>query len=141
MIKTIIKLGLFLVVGILIYNYFLGTPEEKETSAKIFSEIKDVGKSIGQLIKNEREKFDKGKYDNALDKIGNLFESLKSKAKSSSEWMDRLRNLELRKENIRKKLETNGDEGPSASEQKELKEEMEELIKQTEELAKDMENQ
>ena len=32
MMRSLIKLGLILVVGILVYNYFFGTPEEKQQS-------------------------------------------------------------------------------------------------------------
>ena len=141
MIKGLIKLVLIMVVGILIYNYFMGTPEEKATSKKIVSEIKDVGRSIGQLLKSEKEKFDAGKYDNALDKIGDVFEDLKSKAESSGEWMDKLRELELKRENLRKKLEEGGKDERTATEQEELKKEMEELLEETEDLAEEIEKE
>ena len=69
MIRSLIKLLFILIVGVLIYNYFLGTPEEKENAKNIFSEVKDVAVGVKQLIKSEREKFDKGKYDDAVDKM------------------------------------------------------------------------
>ena len=61
--KSILKLALILVVGILIYNYFLGTDEEKQQSKEIFTEVRDLGKAAWGLLKSEKEKFDEGKYD------------------------------------------------------------------------------
>lgn len=79
MIKSVIKLGLFLVVGILVYNFFLGTPEEKAQSKQIFGKAVEVGKAGVGLIKDEVEKFKSGKYDDALDKVGGLLSKAKEK--------------------------------------------------------------
>lgn len=143
MIKSLVKLGLFLVVGILIYNFFLGTPEEKATSKKIFSEIKDVGKSVGQLIKQEKEKFDAGKYDNALDKIGNAFDGLKEKAKEGGEYLSQIKDLEKRKDELKEKLAEFSEEGtePDQKEQDKIHKEMEDLTKEMEDLADKMEKE
>ena len=72
MIKSILRLAAILVVGILFYNYFLGTPTEKEQSKKVFSKVKDLGRDAWDLLKTEKEKLDEGKYDEALDKITTL---------------------------------------------------------------------
>lgn len=69
MIGKIIKLGIFVVIGLVGYNYFLGTPEEKEKSKEIIGKVADIGKAGVGLIKEEVAKFKEGKYDRALDKI------------------------------------------------------------------------
>ncbi|HNM26497.1 MAG TPA: hypothetical protein PKL15_13740, partial [Saprospiraceae bacterium] len=66
MIRSLIKIGLVLIVAILVYNRFFGTSAEKEQSKKIFGEMRDVVVSVGQLVKSEKTKFDAGKYDGAL---------------------------------------------------------------------------
>ena len=81
MIKSIIKVGLLLVVGIVGYNLFFGTPEEKAQSKEIIGKAIDVGKAGVGLIKEEVNKFKEGKYDDALEKIGGLL----SKAKDTAE--------------------------------------------------------
>jgi hypothetical protein len=106
MIRSLLKLGLMLVAGILIYNFFLGTDEEKEQSRKIFGQLKGVAGSAVELVKSEREKFDHGKYDKALDKIGGVYQGLRSKAKFLDEKvLSRLDDLEKRKADLENDLE------------------------------------
>jgi len=138
MIKSLLKLGLLLVIGILVYNYFLGTPEEKASSKKVFTEIKEVGKSVGGLLKAEKEKFDAGKYDNALDKIGGMFDKLKSKVKDGSDQFKEIKELEEKKNKLKERLSEGGDTLPEEEKQA-LKKELEELIKETEKLAGEIE--
>lgn len=78
MIKFLIKIGLLAVVGVLTYNYFFGTAAEKQQSANVFGMVKDLGSSIGDLVKSETEKFDQGKYDQVLSKVTSAFDALKS---------------------------------------------------------------
>lgn len=108
MIKGLLKLGLLLVIGIVLYNYFMGTPEEKAGSERIFSEIRDLGKSVANLVKAEKEKFDAGKYDSALEKIGEAFVNLKEKAieakDNSGEFLDKINELELKKKDLEERL-------------------------------------
>ena len=144
--RSILKLGLLLVAGILIYNYFLGTPEEKEQSKVIFREVKDLGKAAVDLLKTEKQKYDEGKYDGALDKIGNLFDSLKNKAEDiqDSQILDRLAELENKRDALEKRLkeaevQEYSDESSEQAEKEAIKEEWNELIEETEALMKKME--
>ena len=127
-----------MVVGILVYNFFLGTPEEKASSKRIFNEIADVGKSVGQLIKAEKEKFDQGKYNDALQKMGNIFNDLKEKAKDSGDLLDRINDLEEKKENLEKELELTEKGETEEQKAKELTRELEQLIEKTEDLANEL---
>jgi hypothetical protein len=105
MIRSLLKIGLLLVAGILVYNYFLGTDEEKQQSKKIFGQLKGVAGSAVELVKSEREKFDAGKYDKALDKIGGVYQGLRSKAQFLDEKvLSRLDDLEKRKAGLEKEL-------------------------------------
>lgn len=144
--RSILKLGLLLVAGILIYNYFLGTPEEKEQSKVIFREVKDLGKSAVDLLKSEKAKYEDGKYDGALDKIGNVFESLRNKAEDiqDSQMLDKLAELEERRLALEKHLEASEvqEYSDSSEEQKDkeaIEQEWKDLIKETEELMEKME--
>jgi hypothetical protein len=76
MIRFLFKLGLSLVVLLLVYNYFLGTPEEKSTSKKIFGEVIHLGKSSWDLLRAEKLK--DGKYDLAMDKVSQLLNGLEN---------------------------------------------------------------
>lgn len=101
MIRRIISLGVILVAGILVYNYFLGTPAEKTQSKEIFSKFKEVGKSVGGLLRSEKDKFDSGKYDKALGQVKDVFGRLKDKASElDDKYSDRLSNLEGDREEL-----------------------------------------
>ena len=136
MIKGLLKLGALLVVGIICYNYFLGTPEEKESSKRIFKTVGELGKSVGNLIQSERQKLDEGKYDGALDKISNLFDELKGKAGEKKEWLDRLDELDT--ERLRLKDKVDSDTILSDEQKTKMKEEMEKLLDKTKELVEEM---
>lgn len=148
--KSILKLALILVVGILIYNYFLGTDEEKQQSKEIFTEVRDLGKAAWGLLKSEKEKFDEGKYDEALDKIGSLLDNLKDKAETiqDSDILDRIAQLEDQKAELERKIAANqvetyddtGDPEQKVREEEEaIKKDWKNLIEETEDLMKDME--
>ena len=98
MINFLLKIGALLVAGILIYNFFFGTDVEKDQSRKIFGQMRDVVVSVGQLVKTERSKFDAGKYDGALDQLGDAYKAIRDRAKYVDEKViKRLDELEQRK--------------------------------------------
>jgi hypothetical protein len=106
MIKSLLKLLVVLVIGVLVYNYFFGTPSEKETSKEIFSDVRDLGKASWGLLRSEKEKFDAGKYDEAVDKVGGLLRSLNGKARDigDRESLQRLEELERRRVALDKEI-------------------------------------
>ncbi len=141
MIKKIITLGIILVFGILVYNRFLGTPEEQAQAKGTFQTIgkaaKDVGSAVSNLLTSEKEKYKNGKYDKAMDKIGTLFNDLKSKAKdisdNSEEYLESLRKLNEQKKALQDKInafnnkEMSDEESVQANE--ELKNDLDKLKK------------
>ena len=107
MIRSVLKIGALLVAGILIYNYFFGTDAEKETSRKVFGEMKDVVVSVGQLVKSEKEKFDAGKYDTALAKLGGAYKAVRERAQHlDAKFIQRLDELEQRKAELQTQLDS-----------------------------------
>jgi hypothetical protein len=146
MIRSLIKLGILLVVGILVYNYFMGTEEEKAQSKEIFNEVRDLGKATWGLLKTEKAKYEEGKYEDALDKIGGLFNTLRDKAVAvkDNETLGKLAELERKRTELERKLETSkveeyGDKQAQEKTQEELKKEIGDLIERTEALMKEME--
>lgn len=155
MIKNLIKLAVILIIGVLIYNYFLGTPEEKKTSQKIFGEMKDVAVGIKDLVKSEREKFDDGKYDKAVDEVGDLLSRLKSNAKDFDEkYVSRIDELEKKRQQLRedlseyeaeqRRIETETSQGLTrkSGEEKDtskIKKDLETLLQETQTLIEEME--
>jgi hypothetical protein len=105
MIGFFIKLAVFAVIGILGYNYFFGTSEEKEQSSKVFGQMKEVAVSVGELAKSEKEKFDAGKYDAALDKLAGAYKAAREGAqKLDSNLLKNIGELEQRRANLEKEI-------------------------------------
>ena len=50
MIRSIVKFGVLLVVGLVFFNYFLGTPDEKAKAKNTISKAKEAGKVIGGVL-------------------------------------------------------------------------------------------
>jgi predicted nucleic acid-binding Zn-ribbon protein len=105
MIRQLFKLIIIMVLGILVYNLFLGDTTEKENARKVFSEIKEAGVAVKDLLKSEKKKFDEGKYDDALDKVGNVFDKLKRRAKDIDEkYVDRIAELDDTRKELEQRL-------------------------------------
>lgn len=147
MFKNLFKLLLVLVVGILIYNYFFGTPEEKETSKEIFSEVRDLGKATWGLLRSEKQKFDEGKYDEAIDKVGGLLGSLRSKAKENKnqEALQEIEDLERRRLELERqllemeRLNQSGKNAAAKAKEEQLRKDWRTLMDATEAVMKRME--
>lgn len=143
MIGFIIKLAIVAIVGVLAYNYFFGSAEEKAQSTKVFGQVKDVAVSVGELAKSEKEKYDTGKYDAALDKLAGAYKAAREGAADlDAGVLKRIGELEKRRQGLEKevasieKAEQTEKKGESAdakaSEQarrkEKLRQEMERLI-------------
>lgn len=148
MIRSLLKLGLFLVAGILVYNYFFGTEEEKEQSKEIFGKVRDVGRDAWGLLKSERAKLDEGKYDGAADKVGDavgtvgdLLGQLKDTAQDleDSGALDRISELQAKQQDLERQIEAETPESYDAQEQERVKTELRNLLQDTERLMRDME--
>ncbi|MCB0525152.1 MAG: hypothetical protein H6576_17905 [Lewinellaceae bacterium] len=107
MIRSLVKLALLLVAAILVYNYLFGTSQEKENSRKVFGQLREVVVSVTDLVKAEKEKFDAGKYDVALKKLGNAYKAVREQAQYvDDKVIKRLDDLETRKSALEQELES-----------------------------------
>lgn len=107
MIRFLLKIGLILVAGILIYNFFFGTDVEKEQSRKVFGQMRGVVVSVGDLLKSEKAKFDAGKYDGALEKLGGAYRAVRERAQHLDQnVLRRLDELEQRKALLKQELDS-----------------------------------
>ncbi len=144
MIRGIIKIGLLLLVGILIYNYFFGNTEEKAQSKEIFSKVGELGKAGFALLKTEKEKFDQGKYDDALEKIGGLFKTMKKRAEdiNDSGAVDKLLELERRRKTLEEKVNSETETDSLTTKEKEdLRKEWTKMMQETEALMKKLDEE
>ena len=150
MIKSILKLGVLLVVGLVGYNFFFGDATEKAEAQETISKAKDVGKTIGKglltlakdgvaLIKKERGKFAEGKYDDAMENVSGLLGDMKKRVEGDGgKMLDRVKELEKAKEALGIKLNDakDGEGTISKDDKKKLKAEFDELMDETEDVLK-----
>jgi hypothetical protein len=150
MIKSIIKVALLLIVGILGYNYFWGSPEEKAQSKEIIGKAVDVGKAGVGLLKEEIGKFKSGKYDDALDNIGTALNQTKDKVKEGSKLLEEVAEWQKKKEEWVKKsdelketLANEGDNAEASTQEaiKKLNREAEKLAEEGKQLEREMVNE
>lgn len=154
--RSLIKIGLLLLAGVLVYNYFFGTVEEKESSKKIFHQIKELSTASWSLLKSEKAKLDQGKYDTALNKLENIYSDLRNHARSNNDnsSLDQIRELDLQRQELEQRMQqlealkkriplgskSSSRAAEVASEEQDLKKDMKSLLLETETLMRQMEN-
>jgi gas vesicle protein len=136
MIKSLIKIGLLVVAGLIGYNYFFGTPEEKAQSREIVGKATDLGRDAWNLLKSERVKLQEGKYDDAIEKLEGLYRDLATKAEElkDSDAIRELGKLSERRAELEELLKKDGGELSEAA-----KRQLDDLTADTEELMNEME--
>jgi hypothetical protein len=107
MIRSLVKLGLMLLVAILVYNYFFGTSEEKAQSQQVFGKARDLVVAGADIIKSEKHKFDAGKYDKVMDQLGGAYKAVRERAQFvDTKVLKRLDELEQRKAGLQAQLDS-----------------------------------
>jgi hypothetical protein len=99
MIRRLLSLAAMLIIGLLVYNMFFGDEADKENAKQITSGIKE-------LIQSTKEKYESGEYNEAIDKIGDVFNQLKDKAEklNNGEYADDISELQERKQRLEEML-------------------------------------
>jgi cytochrome c556 len=140
MLGSLIRLALMVLVGVVVYNYFFGSPTEKATSNKIFGEVRGVFGSVRDLVKTEKEKYEAGKYNQAIDKISNVIGTLKGKAQEvkDSGVLDKLSDLEAKRTDLQKRVERTKT-ALGAKDTLGIKQSFEDLVKETDKMIQNME--
>lgn len=139
MLRGLFRLLLFVVAIVLIYNYFLGDAPERKQSEEIVTQVKSLGKSMGDLLVAEKDKLQQGKYDDALEKVGDFIKNLRSNSDQLNvDGLRKLNELEAQKIELQSKMEAiDGDGYRSTEEEEELKNDWQRLILEMESFLKD----
>lgn len=113
MLRFIISTAFFLTIGLLSYNYFFGTAEEKEQAQEIFSKGAEVVGAGAGLLKSEYQKYQEGKYDEALENVSHLLSRLKDQGGELLEeiesWKQRKDAWEQKKTDLQQLLNADPD--------------------------------
>lgn len=137
MIKRLLSLAAMLIIGLLVYNTFFGTEQDKESVEKVTSGFKE-------LFQSTKDKYKSGEYDEAIDKIGDVFNQLKEKANelNSDEFKDELSRLQEKKERLEESLKDLEEKEKTESRSlvpQNLDKEQEQVNKELEEIEGDVE--
>ncbi|MGB1121035.1 MAG: hypothetical protein ACPG3Z_03500 [Saprospiraceae bacterium] len=99
MIRRLLSLGVMLIIGLLAYNMMFGDEADKENAKQITNGVKE-------LIQSTKEKYKNGEYNEAIDRIGDVFNQLKNKADklNNGEYADDISELEERKQRLEEML-------------------------------------
>ena len=93
--KNLIYLAIILIAVIVGYMYFFGKGEDRERAADVVQETKELGKSVGDFIKRQKERYDDGEFDRLMDKVSKTIDKIKSKTSGNTpEEKQELRELE-----------------------------------------------
>ena len=86
---------LLILAAIVGYYYFFGKGSEKATAQTVVQETGDLVKAVGNFLGKQKEKSDKGEFDNLLEKIRSALNKFKSNPSAdTNEVKDSLRDLE-----------------------------------------------
>lgn len=133
--RTIVNIVLIVLIAVIGYNYFFGSSDEKTDSQEIVEQVKDLGRSIGGLIKSEKQKMDEGKYDGVFDKIEDIFKALESQLGSGdTDQKEELHELEKDKRKLEEEVKEAEENAVSSEKKDELDTKLRELLEKTEKL-------
>ena len=108
MIRSLLKLAFVAIICIVVYNRFFGDVKEQEQSKRIFKGVGNVFSDVRDLARSEKDKFDGGKYDAALDKMQTILGRLKNHAddKNDSQLNRQIADLERRKAQLQREVDS-----------------------------------
>lgn len=140
MIRGLLKLALLAVVCIVIYNYFFGTAEEKDQSKRIFKGVGNVFTEVRGLVRSERDKFEAGKYDVALDKMSGVLQNLKQHANETKDpnLQRQVAQLESRRQQLQRQIDAQPEVDSNFQKQADKVKKYNELARQMETLTNDL---
>ncbi len=128
MIKNLIKIGALLVIAVIGYNYFLGDAEEKESSKKIVDGVKEIGKSVGGVIKSETEKFSEGKLDRVLAKMSAAMSTIEAQPTEDTNLKGQLKELMIERNRLQDEVnKIQGEDKTEKADRKGLRKEIQAL--------------
>lgn len=123
LVKTALALVVLFVLVVVPYNYFYGTPEEKQRSSEIIGQAKGLASSVFQLLNHEKEQYQNGKYDEAMTDLKQALSMIHQQAdqfvSQRPEFVDsvsELENREFQLESALKQLQDSGQVGAARDE-------------------------
>jgi len=143
MIRKLISLVILAVIGLMGYNMFFGTEEDKARGQAVAKETKELVGSVIGFLKAEKENYDSGKFDNAMQKLNKAVKNVSQKAQEIGGSMpERVRQLEDKKNQLDELIQINKNSkmADPKKESDKIKDEMSDILKELQEIAEDIDN-
>jgi len=143
MIRKLISLVILVVVGLMGYNMFFGTEEDKARGKAVTKEFKELTGAIGGFLKAEKENYDAGKFEDAMQKLNKAFRNISSKAQEiGGNLPERVKELEEKKEQLDRLIETNKNSriADPKKENDKIEDEMSDILKELQDIAEDIDS-
>jgi cytoskeletal protein RodZ len=125
----LVSYAIVLIIGILVYNNFFGSATEKQQSKEVFQKTKELGLEIRDLIKQERDNYDDGKYSKIVDKVKTLIGKSDELTSKYSTKLDEIEEIQEELGAEQRKKARNSSSYDEKTEE-ELKRQLEELLGQ-----------
>ena len=132
--RTLIKLFVILLLAIIAYNYFLGDDLEREESAQVIENVKELGASVVNLLVAEKERISAGKYSEIMEEIGESIGLIKAHSEDLNISEEELENLDNQKKELDSLVqrELHSPSGDSDSDDGVISEKIQNLLQQLE---------
>lgn len=88
MIKFALKILFVGLVVLLGFYFFMGSPEDKARAKAVFAKAGDFMGELGNFVKAEKAKFDRGEYEKELQKIRELAQEIRTKASEITSFQE-----------------------------------------------------
>ena len=143
MIGKLIRLVILVVVALIGYNMFFGTEEDKARGQAVAKETKELVGSIVGFLKAEKENYDSGKYDDAMQKLNKAFKNISQKAQEiGGNLPERVKELEEKKEHLDQLIDMNKNAkmADPKKENEKIEDEMSDILKELQDIAEDIDS-
>ncbi|MBK8443348.1 MAG: hypothetical protein IPL35_08020 [Sphingobacteriales bacterium] len=144
MIRRLIGLALVLLLGWIVYVQFYGTDEQKTARKQLFENLRQTGKTIGDIAKVEQLKLKDISFKDALGKVGESIDKLRQNASNlKQEYREKLDDLQSRKRELEDLLhiaQSKPDSEITPEQEAAAKQKLRDLSVEMQTLAKQIEN-
>lgn len=145
MIKRVLKLGVLILIGWIIYVQFWGTEEQLDKRKNLFQNVKKTGQSIGEIVKTEKIKLKDVSFKEALGNIGGSIDKIKKDTEGMGQkTKEKVQNIEQKKkelDELLEKLNLKKEAEITEEEQGKVKEKLTNIKTLMEKLSKDIETE
>jgi len=143
MIRKLISFVILAVVALIGYNQFFGSEEDKARGKAVTKEFKELTGAVTGFLKAEKQNYDAGKYDDAMQKLNKAFRSVSQKAQEiGGNLPERVKELEEKKDQLDRLIDVgkNSKMKDPEKQNEKIDDEMSDILKELQDIAEDIDS-